>query len=462
MKILFFYPNINLPLRINHGIAALSAILKKAGHEVALRQFNTKESLRNLACIVKFKPQVIAISSCTTQWEVAKFLAEKLKKQYNLKIFVGGPHPTVYPDCLLETTAIDGICRGEGEIPLLELLNRLSCGKSFADVPSFWIRDGKDIIRNEISPLMENLDDLPIPDWSLFDKESIYAYPCFSFSRGCLYACTYCINSALRSIYSGKGTYVRLKSVKRAIEEIKDKVAEYDLKILNFDDDVFIKDKRWFSDFCLSYQKEVSLPFNCVCRPENINQEACSMLKQTKGHIVGIGIESGDVALRSRILGRFMSDDIISRAFKIAREEGLKTYSFNMVGIPDETPDLFMKTIRLNREILPDEAQLSIFYHFSGTPLGELCKEKGYIKHKTDYGFFGRSILELPGFSQREIHKWYDRFEYLVYRDTNLLKALKFRITKFIYRRPILHLICAPFFSGVKRLLSFIGGVRVG
>ena len=452
MRVLFLYPNVNLAPRINQGLAALSAFMKRHGHETSLLQFNSKSSLKGLAKIDSIRPDIICMSCCTNQWEIAKYMAEDIKKNHDIKIFAGGIHPTTCPESITETRAIDGICLGEGELPLLELVRRLSGGEPIDNVPSFWMRKGSEIIKNEIHLLVEKLDDLPIPDWSIFDSPSIHDYPSFSFSRGCVYDCQYCVNSALREIYKGKGPYIRMKSVDRAIEEMRDKVDRYDLKILNFDDDTFVKNRNWTIDFCSRYSREISRPFNCNTRPESISEEICAALKAAGGRTLLMGVESGDIEIRRKILRRPMTNGDIEKAFGIAHRAGLKTFSFNMVGIPGETAESFKKTVELNRSIKPDDMQLTLFTPYPGTPLGELCREKGYIRHKPTYGYFHYSVLELPGFPRREIHKCYDRFEYLIYRDRDFLKALRFRISKLLHRHPLIDFMSIPLRKAIRAL----------
>jgi radical SAM superfamily enzyme YgiQ (UPF0313 family) len=429
--------------------------MKKYGHITALLAFNDKKSLRDLTKIKEFNPDIIGITSCTNQWGITKSLTREIKKRFNLKIFAGGSHPTVFPEALLETPAIDGICQGEGEFPFLELVKKLSKGQPIYDTPNFWLRKGNKIIKNEISPLVKNLDDLPMPDWSIFDAEPIYAYSCFSFSRGCAYDCHYCINSTLRQLYKGKGPYIRMKSPERAITEIKDKLNKYDLKVLNFDDDGFVKNKKWISDFCKAYEKEIGLPFNYNSRPEDVSEDVCRMMKASGARLVAIGVESGDPEIRFKFLKRPISDETIVNAFKTAHNAGLKTCSFNMIGIPGETPECFKKTVRINRIVAPDEIQLSVFYPFPGTYLEELCREKGYIKYKPTYGYYQRSVLRLPGFAPRSIQKWYDKFEYLVYKDIKLIKAFKFRVSKFIARHRVTNLIFTPIIKRFKKTRFF-------
>lgn len=446
MRVLFIYPNIGLNITINHGIASLSSFIKQYGHHTDLIQFNTKHSLKNLSKIKTFRPHLLAMYVSTTQWEVSKYIAQRIKNKYSIPIFIGGPHPTVSPESIFETELIDGLCIGEGEFVLLELIEKLSKGENIQSINGLWVRQKRKIIKNRIRPLLSDLDNLPFSDWRIFSDEAIYNYPCFSFSRGCPFNCHYCINPALKDIYKDDPKYIRIKSAKRAIAEIKDKKKKYNLKIINFDDDVFIKDKRWLMEFCSLYKDEIGIPFNCNARVENIDAEICSLLKDAGANMVGIGVESGDFYIRERILNRPITDGQIIRAFRIARAAGLNTYAFNMIGIPNETADSFRKTIALNQQLSPDGLQLSIFFPFPGTVLGEECRRKGYIRHKLPLGYFGYSILELVSFPRRQIHRYYDKFEYLVYKKSNLLKALKCRISKFIHRYWVLDLFFRPIF----------------
>jgi radical SAM superfamily enzyme YgiQ (UPF0313 family) len=436
MRILFVYPNIGLNITINHGIAALSAFVKRSGHQTALIHVNTKKALGDLSEIERFKPGLIAMYVSTTQWQTAKLIAGRIKQKYTVPVFIGGPHPTTSPECLFETEKIDGLCIGEGEGALLELAERISKGSRISDIPNLWIREAGGISRNVVRPLIENMDELPFPDWSIFSREAVYNYPCFTFSRGCPFHCPYCINYALKNIYKDNTRFVRIKSAARAIEEIMEKRQAYDLKTINFDDDVFIKDKKWVREFCSVYRKEIRMPFNCNARVENVDRDTCSLLKDAGANMIGIGIESGDFDIRNKVLGRCISDEQIMNAFNIARSAGLKTYAFNMIGIPGETARLFEKTIALNRAVMPDDLQLSIFFPFPGTVLGEECYKKKYVKYELPLGMFNYSALDLPQFFKREdLHRYYDNFEYEVYKRSNFLKAVKSRVSKFIRRR---------------------------
>ena len=64
-----------------------------------------------------------------------------------------------------------------------------------------------------------------------------------------------------------------------------------------------------------------------------------------------------------------MSDAKIKAAFGLCRELGFVTESFNMVGIPGDTPKTILDTVKLNAAIGVDLMQVSIYQPYPGTRL---------------------------------------------------------------------------------------------
>ena len=80
MKILFIYPNASSQLGFNYGIAHLSAVLKEAGHDVALWQLC--EDIEPLPTEEQFidrlraeAADIIGFSVVTNQWPYTSNLA---------------------------------------------------------------------------------------------------------------------------------------------------------------------------------------------------------------------------------------------------------------------------------------------------------------------------------------------------------------------------------------------------
>lgn len=433
MKILFVYPNFTKQRTPQIGVASLLSIVTK-NHQTAFFDFSVVphnpnfdangniilgfKSYKNM--FLDFKPDYVMISCRSNEWGLVK---EMVKISYPTPVIVGGAHPTVVPEEVLAYAKI--IVRGEGEGTVEELLDKLESGRDITSIPNVWTKSGGKVWRNDVRPLIQDLDTLPTPLWQAFNRIHFYGsyikdlfndIECvgtFETSRGCPYACTYCCNYFIQKLYEGKGKYHRRKSPKRVNEEIKNFKKIYpDCNFIYFVDDTFMVDKDWLVEFSQYYDKT---PFVFMTRAEMATLEKIKIVADMGAKAVSIGIESGNEKFRKEVYNRQMSNTQIIQAFRNAKDCGLHTYSFNMVGAPYETPNDILSTINLNKRIKPDIAQFTTFYPLPGTKLFEICKKEGYLKEDYPelFSYYNKSILSMPQLSNDEIELWKKRGERL-------------------------------------------------
>ncbi|MDO8646828.1 MAG: radical SAM protein, partial [Candidatus Diapherotrites archaeon] len=376
MNVLFIYPNITGQLHSPLGITSLSAVLKSAGHETML--FDTtwgydKEGL--FRAIKEFKPKLICFSVRNNDYFFALGIAKEIKRSHAIPIIFGGPQATLNPKRLIAEDCIDFVCIGEGEYALKELAEKLEKKKSTCNIKNVWAKKNGKVFQNQVRSLIQNLDELPFPDWQMLDKRHLEGKSTFFLigSRGCPYQCTYCANHAFQKIYQDKGNYVRYKSPKKVIEEIKEAKKSIKISWVNFDDDTFTLNKKWLKEVCELYKKEINLPFSINGRANTIDLEILQILKDSGCWSISIGLEEGNEKIRNEVLKRNMKTETIIKAFNDAKRLGIKTYAFNMVGLPFETEKTIFETIELNRQCRPDAIQVSIFSPYEGTELHEMC-----------------------------------------------------------------------------------------
>ncbi|MEW6600119.1 MAG: radical SAM protein, partial [Nitrospirota bacterium] len=231
-------------------------------------------------------------------------------------------------------------------------------------------------------------------------------YGRFEIGRGCPYACSYCINGRLHELHENEKRHVRYKTPGRIIEELKYGLQKTGCDIFRFVDETFTAmSENYLSEFVELYKTEIRRPMVIATRPETVSRRKMEILRDAHEDIqVTMGIESGSEKIRKNVCDRHMSNRTIIEAFRICREMGFHTASFNMIGLPGETRDDFMQTVRLNREAKVDTPMLSFFYPFPGTKLREHCIENGYISdeiHEVDYAV--SSVLKMPDFTVREM-----------------------------------------------------------
>lgn len=435
MRVLFIYSDVNVKggaKSYHFGLGILSALLKENGHDTKLYyMFDRFDTAPLIEMIENFKPSLIAATSDSSQFKYIQRIFKEVKP-FGIFTICGGPHVSLYPKALEETEGLNAICVGEGEGAILELVDALKNGKDYREIKNLWIKSDRDVIRNPMRPFIEELDSLPFCDREVFDYQSVidsdYDRAVFMLSRGCPYRCTYCSNHALRALQDGR--YVRFRGVENAISEIRSVLSRYRAKSIFLADDVFTLNRDFVKKFSERYKKEIGLPFEVTTRVETASEELFLWLKNAGCTRVAMGIESGNEWLRTGILNRKMTNEQIIKAFRLAREAGLKTKSYNIVGFPGETEEMFEDTVRLNAEINPDSHVCYIFNPYPGTSLYEYCKKEGFFNENIKDEFVSRTDtpLNLPTFSREKILNAYRNFSYKVYKKTSFKKAIIYKI----------------------------------
>jgi radical SAM superfamily enzyme YgiQ (UPF0313 family) len=419
MKVVFVYPDFSIGAKgkFYHGIASVSAVLKQKGHETSLihlkrptRSHVLTESLKKEA------PELIAFSSTTNMFSHVAKHASLLKNHFEVPIICGGIHPTLDPQEALLSPGIDMVCVGEGEEALVELCENLSEGRGIQGVRNIWTREGESFLNSGMRPLIEDLDSLPFPDREIFDygelEDARLGRVTFMASRGCPYECSYCGNHQLKRLYKGK--YVRFRSVDSVVEEARLVLSKQSCKYAVFHDDIFTLNMKWLDEFRVKWKSKVALPFSCNSRVNLLNEDVIRLLKEAGCFEVSMGIESGDEDLRQEVLNRKMSDEDIVRAFELCQRHGIRTISYNMVGLPFENMARVLKTVKLNARLRPDNIQVSIFYPYPHTKLYELSKKSGFLTGKTLNSYFEETILEQPTISREQVGFAFKYFGVLV------------------------------------------------
>lgn len=419
MRVVFVYPDFGTGSRgkFYHGIAYISAILKEHGHAVSLIHLTEAIPEGELAHLVlKSSSGLVAFSSTTNMFPHVERYARAIKRELDTPIICGGVHATLDPEGVLGSEDIDMVCVGEGEEAMAELCDRLEKGQEINDVRNIWLKMDGGIARNPLRPLVENLDSLPFPDRSIFDYERLedarLRRVVFMASRGCPYNCSFCSNHELRKIYPGK--YVRFRSVESIIAEAKEVVKEHSPRYAVFHDDILTLNKKWLRLFATSWAEEVGLPFSCNSRVNLLDEEVVGALKEAGCFEISMGLESGNDFVRGQVLNRKMSNEEIKNAFALCRQYGIKTVSYNMVGLPFESMVEIMDTVKLNAMVKPDNLQVSIFYPFPRTRLYDVCKENGFLTDRRINSYFEDTVLEQPTIDKSQVRFAFQYFDVLV------------------------------------------------
>lgn len=386
------------------AIGIFSSLLKQHGHECFFvydtRLFNSMEiqnkflfqlfDIRDkLAEEVEYlKPDLVAFSVLTDQYLWALDMAERIKKRIpHVLVIFGGPHVTLVSEDVISRDCIDIICRGEGEGAIVELADSIESGKLNYDIQNLWFKKEGEVIRNDIRPLIDNLDSLPFPDKQFFYEKqpSITGHYGILSGRGCPFKCTFCASDAINRLSATGQKYVRRRSPQNVVDELlyAKKTLNFELKTISFFDDTFTYDVNWLREFSRIYKEKIGLPFHCTGYPSTIDYEKTSILKDAGCYRIGIGVQSVSERIRRDVLDRTGTNEQISRAAQACKDAGLSFWFDHILNIPYETEEEELEALKFYNEVRPDIINVFWLIYYPKTKIIEIAKEAKMLDDET-------------------------------------------------------------------------------
>lgn len=377
MKIALIRPNyrshiITPPL----GLGYLSGYLKKHGVNTVIidglkENLNSKQLIQR---ILDIKPAVAAITCLTAFYKETVSLSLELKEN-KITTIIGGPHPTFLPYRTLVESQADYVICGEGEIPLLDLVRNNFRNDNVQGVYSL------DNLKNEHHAVMkakivENLDDLPFPDWEQMNPHDypkaphgavIRGFPVgvIVSSRGCPYECTFC---AAPKFCDRK---IRFRTPENVVEEIEYLIKNFKIKEVHFEDDNLTFNADHVENICrLLIEKKIRINWACPngIRADKINPEIIQLMKDSGCYYFAYGIESANAQILKNIKKK-ESIESIENAIEMADRAGISTQGFFIFGLPGETRETIEENINFALKSKLSRAQFIILDVLPGSEL---------------------------------------------------------------------------------------------
>lgn len=331
-RILFIYPANETE---SLGIEYLSGSLKRAGHKTDLVLFKDIKGFKRemKQTIESFNPDFICFSVVTDNYLLSCELSKIIKEIKNIPIIFGGIQVTSCPEEVISKEFIDYIVLGEGDEAIVDLVEN----PEDTTIKNVWFKKNGKIIKNELRPLIQNLDELPFPDKKIFYEKApylVYDYYCMT-SRGCPNSCSYCFNNYLKKLYCGQ-RWTRRRSVKNVIKELEIAKKDKRCKHILFLDDCFVSDKEWLRNFVKEYKKKINLPFEAMSMPLFINEEVASLLKEGGCVKVQMGVQTPIEKIRKEICKRYDTNEHIEIAVNELRKCKIDVAIDHIFSLPTE------------------------------------------------------------------------------------------------------------------------------
>lgn len=383
------------------GPMYISSVLKSKGHSCEMLVLSEEKNI--FWKIAKINPQALLISSMTGPHKTYLQFIREFKKQFNIPIIMGGPHATFCPE-VLNNPEIDYICVGEGEGFISDYADAITSGKKVTEISNLGYKKRGKCIYNPVRNLVADLDSIPFSDRDLYYQRypNLIKYPTRRFfgTRGCPYNCSFCFNHAYKLAYAGKGIYIRRRSAENIVQEILEVHMKYPFQTVRFPDDSFTINKDWLINFLKLYKKKVELPFTCLARGNELDEDVVSALKSANCINIFFGIETGSEKYRNEVLHKALKNQDIIKAAKYLRKYKIPFGTYNMIGLPGETLEDAFETIKLNAKIKSQLPTCTILQPYPKTAMADYAAEHGYLKANfsaDDFNFFtSGSILKIP------------------------------------------------------------------
>ena len=460
MRVLLINPRSKLPIDVRTqpslGLAYIGAVSRQRGDEP--RVYDADVETTPLADVVRaWQPHVVGITANTTQIKAAWRAAQEVKSvDATIPIVLGGPHPSVLPEESVARPEVDIVVRGEGEETWRELCDVLQeaeerrsggveeqaaiCNlqSAICRVPgiSFQAPDGS-IVHNPDRPPIKDLDTLPFADYSLFRMseytnlqptlDTVDGSKSFSImtSRGCPYRCSYCSQSIYPQRY-------RVRSPEHVVAEWRHLVRDLGAQEIGVLDDSFNIQRRRVHEICdlLIAEGLNHVPWIMIngIRANLADRELLAHMKAAGCKRTAFGVESGNQAILDSI-NKHLTLDQIRAAFRAAKDVGLETIGFFIIGLPGETEETMEETIRFAIELDPLVANFSMLTPFPGTRVHQQIQEgdgRLLVNDWEDYAFFeGKARYEMGTVTaELQERKWHQAYRRFYMRPRRILRTL--------------------------------------
>jgi radical SAM superfamily enzyme YgiQ (UPF0313 family) len=388
----------------NNAVRILAASLRDAGHGATEIYFKdwisnhlgpaTDEELANVVKVVQEQQlDLLCVSiRASAYYNQARLLTDHVQEALDICVLWGGMHPTLMPKECVETADI--VLRGEGELALTEVCQRLQDGTDLTDCQNLMMRTVEgELLENPLRPLVQVLDSLPFRDYTHHeDKFFIYGNkvdpgdpmhgdPVFQMmgSRGCIYKCSYCYNSTYKKdIYPGQ-KWFRVRSPASIIQEIQEARQHWDFKRIRFDDEVFNFQRDWLEEFCATYPVEVGLPFEIFIEPKLVNEERMTMLRKAGLVSVYMGIQSSE-RVTGHLYDRRVKNQTLPEIADLYHRLGIKPH-FQLIFDDPVSTDGDRRTLfeMISKFPRPYDLYLFSMTVFPGSELNHKLIESGVI-----------------------------------------------------------------------------------
>lgn len=386
-KVVLFYPPYDgPPLGAPLSLLCLASPLLQCGFDVRLIDNLLYPDYENAILRETDGALCLGISVLTGPHIGAAVRVSKAVKKLrpNLPIIFGGWHSSLATHQTLSEPFVDAVVRGQGELTLLELVQRIKSGDSWRGIRGLSFKDADGAIIEEPERPVANINDLPVPAYHLADP-GIYAAAsgvrqlAYTTSVGCPYQCNYCTDMVF---YKRRFNAYR---VERVVNELSDLVPRYEIEHVPLFDSNFLVDRKRAVAIAkgiieagvkFQWDFQTSTDFLALMSEDDVR-----LLAESGVRHIGFGTESASQEVLTMMNKRFQHVDQMVETARKTNLAGIHVVFNIILGYPGETEAHREQTFRIMTDIAKDYPNVSfspnIFTPYPGIPIWPQLKEMG-------------------------------------------------------------------------------------
>jgi radical SAM superfamily enzyme YgiQ (UPF0313 family) len=359
------YKDKNLTILEPLGLEYIAAAIDDE-HEVQMMDldYHTQDELQ--VKLRDFRPDFVGTTVSTPMVLEARHLATIARAILkDVKILIGGGHPSALPEQSLTDTQADIAIVGEGESVINSILIE-EYQKTIYYGYAFDIND-LNYPRRDLLPRDKYT--------SSYFIDGVKQHKCASVitSRGCPFQCNYCASKKIL------GSKVRYRDPIDIVDEIEHLISEYSIESILFLDDCFTLDKERTRAMCTEILKrDIKINWWLDTRVDTIDESLLQLMYESGCKLIVFGIEGGNQKILDRI-GKQTRIPTIKSAFEMAHKAGIDTKANFMLGHLDETEADIMDSISLAKSLNATRYGFYLVLPLPGSKLYDIALERDVI-----------------------------------------------------------------------------------
>ena len=343
------------------------------------KQYTIEETIQE---VKKYNPDYIMTETTTATCDYDYNTLNQIKKENpDAKIIIGGTHPTILPEQVLEKCqAIDYVARQEYDYTIPDIIKNHENPEQILGIT---YRENGEIKHTEDRPQLENLDELPYVSkvYQEFLNVNDYAYafaqkPMIQIvsSRGCPNQCNFCSYPSTMG-----GRKYRTRSIKDLADEFEYILKEMpEIKEIFIEDDTFTVNKKRVREFCDEIIKRGLKPvWSCNTRVD-LTFETMKKMKDAGCRLLVCGYESGN----QQVLNDIKKGITLKQSQEFAdnaRKLDIKVFGCFMIGLTGDNLETINETYEFAKKVYPDMCFFQQAVPFPGTDFYKWAKENNYL-----------------------------------------------------------------------------------